>query len=135
MSTLKELYKKKAATVSEKLNTLKPRSTWEKGVVGYADMLLAHYKDELMVCEEPRLYSREIALNGASSWLHFSESGMGLGYPNRICEALMPPSRAKKCIHKDGPNRYESWYDIEARALNQAHNLLVDLFLEVLMTK
>jgi hypothetical protein len=131
MSTLKELYKKKAAAVSEKLNALKPRSTWEKGVIGYADMLLAHYKDELMVCEEPKLYSRELALCGASNWLHFSEGGMGLGYPNRICEALLPPGEAKKRIGKDGPNRYESWYDVEARALNQAHNLLQTLFDEL----
>lgn len=129
MRTLKELYKQHAASVSKKLNTLKPRSTWEKGVIGYADMLLTHYKDELMVCEEPKLYSREIALNGARDWLHFSESGMGLGYPNRICEALLPPSQAKKHINKDGPNSYESWHSLEARALSQAHRLLVDLFL------
>jgi hypothetical protein len=135
MSCLKDFYRGQADQVAKKLEALRPKSAWSKGVIGYADILLTRYKDDLMVCKTPKPYSLELALCGASNWLHFSEGGMGLGYPNRICEALMPPSQAKKCMHKDGPNRYESWYGVEARALNQAHNLLVDLFLEVLVTK
>lgn len=128
----KEFYEGLVNKVSEKLNALKPRSAWDKGVIGYADMLLTRYKDELMVCEKPRMYSRELALCGASSWLHFSESGMGLGYPNRICEALLPPGEAKRLIGKDGPGPGVTWHEFEARALSMAHSLLVDLFTDEL---
>lgn len=124
----KEFYEDLVSKVSEKLNALKPRSAWDKGIISYADMLLTRYKDELMVCEEPRMYSRELALCGASSWLHFSEGGMGLGYPNRICEALLPPSQVKKRISKDGPGPGVTWHEFEARALSMAHCLLIELF-------
>lgn len=131
MSCLKDFYKGQADLVAKKLEVLRPRGAWSKGVIGYADMLLTRYKDDLMVCETPKPYSLELALCGASNWLHFSEGGMGLGYPNRICEALLPPGGAKKCMDKDGPGPGVTWHQFEANALRQAFNLLQTLFDEL----
>lgn len=135
MNTLKELYENQVAQVSEKLNALKPRSAWGKGVIAYADMLLTRYKDELMVCEEPKSFDLDMALNGASDWLHFSQSAMGLAYPDAIRTTLLPPAKAKKREGKDGPCPGISWYEFEAQALKYAYMLLTDLFGEPQMAQ
>lgn len=64
-------------------------------------------------------------LNGASSFAQYSEGGCALCYDVDIAERLCPPSELKR--NKWGmrdPNCRETWIDVQARALWQAHKVV-----------
>lgn len=114
--------------VLARLNERKDRGAWEKGVTTYAfEMVegiqwdIVHYHNiDLADLLVPHLLDR-VLLNGAESWSQYSWGGSALPFEYDICERLCPPSEIKK--KKGGalrPNKYETWFDVQTRALYQA---------------
>lgn len=99
------------------------RSAWLRGVQAYAVELVECLDDSADLSNEVML-QKEL-LNGASSWAQYSEGGAALCYDADIAERLCPPSELKR--NKWGmlpPNGRESWLDVQARALWQAHKVI-----------
>ena len=99
------------------------RSAWARGVKSYAVELVEGLNDGADLCNEVML-QKEL-LNGASNWAQYSEGGCALCYDADIAERLCSPSELKKA--KGGerrPNSSESWIELQARALWQAHKVV-----------
>lgn len=115
------------------IETSKPRSAWNNGVKSYALELL----NELTIpynmpedCRESEYLTRlgltARMLNGASTWKEYSDGGCALVYDTDIAGRLCNPSEFRR--YRGGawnPNRRETWLDVQARALNQAANLVI----------
>ena len=100
------------------------RSAWSRGVKAYAVELVESLEDDADLCND-RMLAKEL-LNGADNWAHYSEGGAALCYDADIAERLCPPSALKR--YKWGmraPNSRENWLEVQARALWQAHRLIV----------
>ena len=100
------------------------RSAWDRGVKAYAVELVESLEDDADLSNEVML--AKALLNGASSWAQYSEGGCTLVYNADIAERLCPPSELKRA--KWGmlpPNCRENWLEVQARALWQAHRLIV----------
>lgn len=108
----------------EKVDNLKTRSAWDKGVAHYAGMLL----DCVDPMEEVAENLKEVLLNGAKDWHEYSWGGCAFVYNRSIAKVLCTPSEFKK--KKGGelkPNSSEEWLDTQARACAQACRLLEKL--------
>ena len=100
------------------------RSAWARGVHAYAVELVESLEDSADLANEVML--AKALLNGADSWAQYSEGGCALIYDADIAERLCSPSELKRC--KGGerqPNIRENWLGCQARALWQAHRLIV----------
>lgn len=98
----------------------KARSAWGKGVALYAIDLL----DNL----ENREITKENLLNGAKDFKDYSYSGLSLIYDEDICKRLC--NNTEKKLTKNGllmPNKFENWLDMQARALEQAYDLIIKI--------
>ena len=103
------------------------RSAWARGVHAYAVDLVEGLEDSADLSNE-RLLEKAL-LNGASSWAQYSEGGCALIYDADIAERLCSPSELKRCKGGDRhPNSRENWIECQARALWQAHRLIVRHF-------
>ena len=99
------------------------RSAWSRGVKAYAIELVEGLNDDTDLANEVML-QKEL-LNGAQSWLQYSEGGCALCYDVDIAERLCSPSELKKSRGGERqPNSRETWLDLQARALWQAHNVV-----------
>lgn len=102
------------------LNSLKlrnDRSAWNKGVTRYAIDMVESAGETLN-----RENCRQVLLNGASDWSHYSYGGSSLIYNADIAEQLCSPSELKKTGNGDRqPNSRETWLDVQSRALSQAY--------------
>ena len=90
----------------------------------YALELVENLDDSADLCNEVML--QKALLNGADNWQQYSEGGCALIYDADIAERLCSPSELKRC--KGGerqPNARETWIECQARALWQAHRLIV----------
>ena len=99
------------------------RSAWSRGVKAYAMEMVEGLEDGTDIGNEVML-QKEL-LNGADNWRQYSEGGCALCYNADIAERLCPPSELKR--NKWGmrdPNRSETWIDVQARALWQAHKVI-----------
>ena len=99
------------------------RSAWSRGVKIYAVDLVEYLEDSADLANEVML--AKALLNGAQSWAQYSEGGAALCYNADIAERLCSPSAVKRT--KWGmlpPNGRETWIDVQARALWQAHRLI-----------
>lgn len=95
------------------------RSAWSKGVRNAAIDLL----DNL----DGREITEANLLNGARTWLEYSEGGCGLIYDADIAKAYCTPSELKRCKSgENAPNASESWLEVQARALRQASRLILN---------
>ena len=102
------------------------RSYWKRGVVSYAlemvedcDFSTVSYKNSL----------EKVLLNGARNWHEYSFGGCSLICDSDIAKRLCTPSELKK--KKEGdlrPNKYESWLDVQARALSQAFGYVASAY-------
>lgn len=93
------------------------RSYWERGVYTYAFLILSNMDKDVEITTS----NYKVLLNGAKDWKEYSEGGCAFISNYTIAETLCTPSELKK--RKGGawnPNRYESWLDVQARALYQA---------------
>ena len=100
------------------------RSAWARGVHAYAIELVENLDESADLANETLL--RKALLNGACDWQQYSEGGAALVYDADIAERLCSHSELKRT--KWGmlpPNGRETWLDVQARALWQAHRLIV----------
>lgn len=111
-------------TLREKLTQHSPRSAWGKGVKTYAEELLEYLEDNDLEVTEQNM------LQGAKTWLTYSEGGLALVRNVDIAKRLCTPSELKIVTKGDGlrnPNKGENWLECQARALYQASALLLNL--------
>jgi hypothetical protein len=106
----------------QEINNTHERSAWLRGVNQYAVELAANVGEVVGDWQNYSFYELEtIALNGATDWAEYSEGGCTLVYDCDICERLATPSEIKRTRHGElDPNAYESWIDVQTRALMQA---------------
>ena len=105
-------------TNQKRIEATPARSAWARGVRNAAINLLDNL-DGLEITEAN-------LLNGAQSWIEYSEGGCGLIYDADIAEAYCNPSELKLCKGGErAPNARESWLDLQARALYQASCLIL----------
>lgn len=112
----------------KKLNAVKTRSAWDKGVLGYALEIVENYAPEDVTSVDDVLnYARDKheSLYSVAKWQ--SEGGCFEIYDEDIAERLCTPSEFKCAHYKDGSmkqmaNARESWLDVQTRAVFQAYN-------------
>lgn len=119
---------RKLEEIKKAIEAENPRSAWDKGVKLYALELLEQIAERAEWEEhEPESLEelKDYALNGAKDWKQYSYGGSSLIYDFDIAERLCTPSELKKCKGGEkNPNTEETWLDCQARALNQAFNLI-----------
>ena len=94
------------------------RSYWKRGVVSYA-LEMVEDCDFSKVSDKDSL--EKVLLNGARNWHEYSFGGCALICDSDIAKRLCTSSELKK--KKGGglqPNSYETWLDVQTRALYQA---------------
>ena len=114
----------KKQVLLKKIEEVKSRSAWEKGVKLYAYDLV----DVLEHLEEIEIESdniKQTLLNGARDFKQYSWDGCSLIYNQDIAKRLCSPSELKKTRNGERkPNKNEEWLDTQARALAQAYLLI-----------
>lgn len=120
--------KKLIALLESKME--KATSYWNRGVYKYAIELVNKYMENNgKTTDYPCLQD---LLNGASSWLQYSEGGCALIYDEDIAKRLCSPSELKKVDSGlNPPNKKETWLQVQARALYQASEAIFDAILEL----
>lgn len=127
--------------IRNELETRTDRSAWNKGVTVYAQEILDTVAERAAYeGHEPQTREEFIdyMLNGAQDyhskelfnhWEVASWGGCYLIYDGDIAARLCTPSELKKT--RDGerrPNAREEWLDVQARALYQAGNRLLNIY-------
>lgn len=115
-----------------KIESLNPRSAWQKGVKEYAEEIVYKLGEYAYNNGTPGTISaldstdfERICLNGADNWNAYSYSGCSLIYNGDIAERLCAPWELKRTKNgQNDPNARELWVDVQARALRQAFDLL-----------
>lgn len=118
--------------LSARIENVKSRSAWEKGVKSYAEELIykmekiANYKGTPnIISVESRADFEQILLNGADNWSAYSYGGCSLIWNEDIAKTLCTPSELKRTKNgRNDPNSRETWCDVQARALSQAFSLI-----------
>ena len=108
----------------KKLEELKIRSAWMRGVVEVAEMIIEKIETEEIEAEE----IATIARDGAVSLEEAVYGGCYLIYDHQIAETFCNKTELK--ITKNGlkdPNKNENWLDLQHRGLTQAVRLLEEL--------
>ena len=121
--------------LSAKIENLKTRSAWKKGVKEYAAELVEKLEEYAGYNGTPGVIEvnnpagfLEICLNGAQDWEQYSKGGMSLVYNRTIAERLCTKSELKRVNGGERmPNRFNDWCDIQARALRQAYFIVAHL--------
>ena len=118
----------------QKVENVKVRSAWDKGVKMYAIELLDDADANRECPEFTSLQElKEAILNGASDWMQYSEGGLSLIYNTDIAERLCNPYELKKTKNGiNNPNSRENWIQCQARALFQAWELIKRVYNESL---
>lgn len=100
-------------------------SAWKRGVKEYADELLDNLEEKSQYYERLPRNEKELKewiLNGAMDCKDYSYAYCSLKYDSQIAERLCTPSELKK---KEGgrfaPNRRDTWFDIQTKALIDAY--------------
>ena len=105
----------------------KARAAWAIGVKEYAKHLVdaVYSNDTDIVKADVSIY-----LNGAENWREYSYGVLdgALVYDYDIAKRLCTPGELKKTeFGNKQPNGFVNWLDVQARALYQAHRLIVEL--------
>ena len=114
------------------INSRTYRSAWDKGVRAYANELLDDLAETVSHAPETldnaSLLKRAL-LNGAADWEQYSEGGCSLIYSDEIAQRLCTVTELKRTQNGcKAPNSREQWLDVQARALYQACDLIVNAF-------
>lgn len=114
------------------INSRTYRSAWDKGVKLYANELLDQLAETVSYAPEAldnaRLLKRAL-LNGAADWKQYSEGGCSLICSDEIAQRLCTATELKRTQNGcKAPNPREQWLDVQARALYQACNLIINAF-------
>lgn len=118
------------AAVRERLEGLKLRSAWARGVREYAYELLDRIDEIGEELDNDAEITQKFVLNGAANWAQYSEGGCSLIYNDDIAQRLCAPWELKR-MTKHGralrdPNKCETWIDVQARALCQAWKMICE---------
>lgn len=122
-------WKNEVNEIRARLEAVKTRSCWDRGVKGFALDLLESYENICEYCEHdgqpiPEL-NEETLLNGADDWNAYCYGGGSLIYDGDIAKNLCTPSELKRTDNGNkAPNDREGWQDVQARAYYQAFRLL-----------
>lgn len=122
-------WKNEVNEIRARLEAVKTRSCWDRGVKGFALDLLESYENICEYCEHdgqpiPEL-NEETLLNGADDWRAYCYGGGALIYDGDIAKNLCTPSELKRTDNGNkAPNDREGWQDVQARAYYQAFRLL-----------
>lgn len=125
-------WKNEVNEIRARLEAVKTRSCWDRGVKGFALNLLRSYIDICEYCDNngrpiPEL-NEETLLNGADDWNAYCYGGGAQIYDADIAKRLCSPSEMKRKTSRSGmimpPTRIETWIQVQGRALNQAWRLL-----------
>lgn len=102
-------------------------SYWERGVVKYAVEVLEKWehipRSPCVPCPCTKAELEKALLLGASDWREYSYSGRSLYKDNSIRNRLLSPSQLKD-RSGGGIRNGGTWYDVQARALEQAFRLI-----------
>lgn len=111
------------ALIVNRINTFRGRSAWARGVLKYALELATSFDFDALGEGTP---ISAIMLNGSRNWREYSYDGKALIYNRDIAARLLPPSVLKdKDNGRLPPNSRETWFDVQARALEQACGLVM----------
>lgn len=122
-------WKNEVNEIRARLEAVKTRSCWDRGVKGFALDLLESYENICEYCEHdgqpiPEL-NEETLLDGAADWRAYCYGGGALIYDGDIAKNLCTPSELKRTDNGNkAPNDREGWQDVQARAYYQAFRLL-----------
>lgn len=122
-------WKNEVNEIRARLEAVKTRSCWDRGVKGFALNLLRSYIDICEYCDNngrpiPEL-NEETLLNGAADWRAYCYGGCALIYDGDIAKNLCTPSELKRTDNGNKAlNDREGWQDVQARAYYQAFRLL-----------
>ena len=106
--------------IMDALEKEKARSAWKKGVILYAIEILDNMEDGEV--------TEKNLLNGAKDWKQYSKGGCSLVHDVDICHRLCTPSEIKKTHNGERrPNKYETWIEVQSRALYQAARLIMEV--------
>lgn len=116
-------------------------SYWYRGVKNYAECLLDNLPDDYCMIlannqdlEEHLKIFTKLLLNGANNWKQYSYGGNAFIYNEEIAVALCNPSEYRKTKRGEKqPNSYETWLDVQARALYQAERLITSVIRDNLL--
>lgn len=123
-------WKNEVNEIRARLEAVKPRSCWARGVKGLALNLLRSYIDICEYCDNngrpiPEL-NEETLLNGADDWNAYCYGGGALIYDGDIAKNLCTPSELKRTDNGNkAPNGREGWQDVQARAYFQAYRMVM----------
>lgn len=123
-------WKNEVNEIRARLEAVKTRSCWDRGVKGFALNLLRSYIDICEYCDNngrpiPEL-NEETLLNGADDWDAYCYGGGALIYDGDIAKNLCTPSELKRTDNGNkAPNDREGWQDVQARAYFQAYRMLM----------
>ena len=123
-------WKNEVNEIRARLEAVKTRSCWDRGVKGFALNLLRSYIDICESCDNngrpiPEL-NEETLLNGADDWNAYCYGGGSLIYDGDIAKNLCTPSELKRTDNGNKAlNDREGWQDVQARAYFQAYRMLM----------
>lgn len=123
-------WKNEVNEIRARLEAVKTRSCWDRGVKGFALNLLRSYIDICEYCDNngrpiPEL-NEETLLNGADDWNAYCYGGGALIYDGDIAKNLCTPSELKRTDNGNkAPTDREGWQDVQARAYFQAYRMLM----------
>lgn len=105
------------------------RSAWNRGVRQYAIEMLNNLTDETLEDCTSKPMLRKALLNGAPHEREYSFGGCALSYDTDIARRLCNPSELRICDYgRKPPNKYETWLEVQTRAIYQAISLVLDLW-------
>ena len=120
------------------------RSAWKRGIAQYAVWMVDRLIDIECECgtENFKFASghcdhvanmKTLLFNGAKDWKEASYSGMWDIMDCEIAHTLCTRSEFEKCRHGwKAPNKYETWLDVQARALYQAFSLISSAYYDLI---
>lgn len=123
-------WKNEVNEIRARLEAVKTRSCWDRGVKGFALNLLRSYIDICEYCDNngrpiPEL-NEETLLNGADDWNAYCYGGGALLYDGDIAKNLCTSSELKRTDNGNkAPNDREGWQDVQSRAYFQAYRMLM----------
>ena len=111
----------KVKEIKKVLEGKKEISAWNKAIVTYAIELLEDIAEDEEV-------TKENLLHGAKDWNQYSWGGSSLIYDYDIAQRTCTQSELKKTRNGERkPNAHEEWLDVQARALYQAYNKIMEI--------
>lgn len=123
-------WKNEVNEIRARLEAVKTRSCWDRGVKGFALNLLRSYIDICEYCDNngrpiPEL-NEETLLNGADDWNAYCYGGGALIYDGDIAKNLCTPSELKRTDNGNkAPQRSGGLAGRAGRAYFQAYRMLM----------